>query len=65
MKVETLCNNQLCPIKNLCANFSTDESKNLLEFEFNHVKASESDEVDTTDCDNFQAQAEIEEEFYK
>lgn len=63
MKIETLCGSKDCPINKICANFSTDESKNLVEYEFNHIKANESDEVEIVECDNFQSQ--IEDEFYK
>ena len=62
-KIETKCNSYLCPRNKYCANFSTDKSNNLVEFEFEFIPATESDEVDVFQCDNFEDK--IEEEFYK
>lgn len=62
-RIETFCNNGYCPRQNQCANFSTDKSNNLVEFEFEFIPATESDEVDVFQCDNFEDK--IEEEFYK
>lgn len=62
-RIETKCANMYCPKNQYCANFSTDKSNNLVEFEFEFIPATESDEVDVFQCDNFDYK--IEEEFYK
>lgn len=50
-KVETFCNNEYCPPRNACANFSTDPRHNLVEYEFEIIEREPS-------CDMFEEKKE-------
>lgn len=61
MKTETLCNNENCPIKDICATYSDNTFANLIPYDFEVVQG-ESDEQEEVRCDKFEQT--IEDEFY-